>query len=45
VRKHADAFEAYMKEWGMTVELGRFYEVMRRCGWTPEQTETGERPT
>jgi hypothetical protein len=45
VRKHADAFEAYMKEWGMTVELGRFYEVMRRCGWTPEQSASGGRPT
>jgi putative ABC transport system substrate-binding protein len=26
VREHAGAFEARFKEWGMTVELGRFYE-------------------
>jgi hypothetical protein len=37
VREHAGAFEAYMKQWGMTVQLGRFYEIMRRCGWTPAQ--------
>jgi hypothetical protein len=45
VRKHADAFEAYMKEWGMTVQLGRLYEVMRLCGWTPEQSEGGGHPS
>jgi hypothetical protein len=37
VRQHAEAFEAYFKEHGMTVQLGRFYEVMAACGWTPMQ--------
>jgi hypothetical protein len=29
------------KKWGMTVELRRFYDVMRRCGWTPAHDEVG----
>src|SRR5262245_19550098 len=37
VREHAGAFEAFMKEWGMTAELGRFYDVMKIMGWTPAQ--------
>jgi hypothetical protein len=45
VRQHAEAFEAYFKERGMTVQLGRFYEVMARCGWRPAQKRVGGRPT
>lgn len=45
VREHAGAFEAFMKKWGMTVQLGRFYEIMRRCGWTPAQNESEARPS
>ena len=45
VREHAGAFEAFMKKWGMTVQLGRFYEIMRRCGWTPAQNGAEGRPT
>jgi hypothetical protein len=41
VRAHADAFEAYMKKWGMTAQLGRFYDVMKIMGWTPAQSEAG----
>jgi hypothetical protein len=32
------------KQWGMTVQLGRFYEIMRLCGWTPAQNEAGGEP-
>ena len=41
VRAHAGAFEAYMKEWDMTVQLGRFYDVMKIMGWTPEHSGVG----
>ena len=43
VRAHAGAFEAHFKEWGMTVQLGRFYEIMALCGWTPGQDGAGGR--
>jgi hypothetical protein len=45
VRQHADAFEAYFKKWGMAVQLGRFYEVMRGMGWTPAQHQAGGHAT
>jgi hypothetical protein len=41
VREHAEAFESHFKERGMTVELGRFYEVMQIMGWTPAHGEAG----
>jgi hypothetical protein len=43
VRRHAKPFEAYLKKCGMTVELRRFYEVMRLWSRTPAQNLATER--
>ena len=41
VLDHAEGFEACFQQWSMTVQLERFYEIMRRCGRMSEQSETG----
>jgi hypothetical protein len=38
---HAEGFEAYFKEWNMTAHLNRLHALLRRCGRTPGQRETG----
>jgi hypothetical protein len=45
VRDHVRAFEAFFKEWGMTIQLERLHEVMRIWGLAPAPSEGGGRPT